>query len=271
MCRLDLDNPREWIEGMVAPDALLARLKLLESQGTKIRLFVDRSAHAKVYLGNRGAIIGSSNLTLQGFGGGWEIIQYTREARDLKRLHESLQMYKGLLTPLSLEELESYVSKHWRSVRRRQKRYKETLPTPSKRPARLGDYDDFLAWLEEQRSPAAREILERARGKGNLQGHIHRNFYGLRQFLLAYPEGYLRFRRENPDSYKLSQDSDTEAQMAFFVEQIAQDEADFSLDIWKTYLPKECGGKAGKHGGTIGNLNRMLPLVARYIMESTIR
>ena len=89
--------------------------------------------------------------------------------------------------------------------------------------------------------------------------------------MLAYPEGYLRFRRENPDSYKLSQDSDTEAQIASFVEQIAQDEADFSLDTWKTYLPEECGGRAGKHGGTIGNLNRMLPLVARYIEESTRR
>jgi len=271
MCRLDLDNPREWIEGLIAPDALLTRLKSLEAQGTHIHLFVGRHAHAKAYLGCSGAIIGSANLTLQGFGGGWEIIQYSREHQDMRDLHSSLLKYQRTLTSASLKDLESYVSRYRRLVQRRRKRLKDTLPTPRRRPRRLGDYKGFLAWLQKRHVPAAREILQRAKGKGNLQGHIHRNFYGIRQYLIAYPEEFFRFAREDPDHYKLARDPDTEARLAAFVASIAKDEADFSLDTWKTYLPRECGGRAGKHGGTIGNLNRMLPLVARYMKESVRR
>jgi len=122
-----------------------------------------------------------------------------------------------------------------------------------------------LEWLARQKSAAAAEILARAKGKGNLQGHIHRNFYGLRQYLMARPEEMERFANEDSSFYRLSGDAATEKRLKDFVTHQASNEHDFSLDIWKTYLPEECGGRAGKHGGTIGNLNRMLPLVAKYL------
>lgn len=275
LCRLDRNDPREWANGYIAPDALLDRLRALEKSGTKIDLRTHEAAHAKVYRGKRGVLIGSANLTLQGFGGAWEMVEVSTAVEDIRRIDGALRSYARTLDPLSLAELERYVAEHGRFVRdfvrKRRSGERDQIPAPRIRPPRLGEYGDFLKWLARRTEPAASEIHQRAHGKGNLQGHINRNFFGLRQFFLAYP-GYLsRFRHETPDSYKLSKDLETERELKEFVEKHAADEASFSLDTWKTYLPLECGGRAAKHGGTIGNLNRMLPLVARYLIGKSRR
>ena len=77
-------------------------------------------------------------------------------------------------------------------------------------------------------------------------------------------------KQTNSDTYKLSRDATMEQHLNGFVSEFATDEDDFSLDNWKTYLPIECGGRAGRHGGTIGNLNYMLPLVAAYLAHTLI-
>lgn len=274
LCRLDSNDPQEWATGVVAPDALLERLRSFERNGAQVDLRIHKSAHAKVYAGAKGVMVGSANLTLRGFGGGWEMVQTSSDPYDIRIVRAGLRAYAKTLSRFTLNELESYVEKHKDFVRRfrrthRRFQFRDKVTAPVARPPRLGAYADFLKWVERQPNKAAEEIHARALGKGNLQGHIGRNFYGLRQFLLAYPESLDRFRAEDPDTYKLSKDSQTEHDMASFVLENATDEHAFSLRTWKTYLPKECGGRAGRHGGTIGNLNRMLPLVARYLAKKT--
>lgn len=276
LCRLNVDDPSEWARGWIAPDILLERLRSFEANGTRIDLRVHKSAHAKVYAGATGVMIGSANLTLQGFGGGWEMVQVSRHRDDVKDVRSGLRDYARVMERFTLAQLEDYTKKYGDCVREFQAKHRryqrrDKIATPVARPPRLGDYHSFLEWLEHVPSEAAQEIHARAHGKGNLQGHIHRNFFGLRQFLLAYPESLERFRAENADNYKLSADPTTERALATFVREHAADEAQFSLDVWRTYLPRECGGRAAKHGGTIGNLNRMLPLVARYLVTRTRR
>jgi hypothetical protein len=274
LCRLDTKCPNEWAKGMLDPDALLARLRSLEKIGTTIDLRVHKSAHAKVYLGQHGVMIGSANLTLQGFGGAWEIVQTSNVLKDIQKMRMELKGYSKTLEKFTLDDLEDYVEKHKtyvREYRRKHRggRFHDRVSAPKVRPPRLGDYSDFLVWLKRQKSPAAIEICDRANGKSNLQGHIHRNFFGLRQFLLAYTEHLQRFSNQDPNTYKLSKEPSMELELKHFVNNNAANEASFSLNTWKTYLPLECGGRAGKHGGTIGNLNRMLPLVARYLVRKT--
>jgi hypothetical protein len=270
LCRLDVDDPTEWAKGLIAPDALLERLKSFEKKGSKIDLRVHGSAHAKVYAGANGVMIGSANLTLQGFGGGWEMVQASDDPADVHNVRAGLAKYARAMQPITLADLEAYTAKHSDFVRaykknHRHSHHRDKIAAPTARPPRLGDYEDFLKWVSRQSGEAAREIHARAHGKGNLRGHIYRNFFGLRQFLIAYPECSARFLRENPETYKLSKDAETERAIANYVRKHAVDETQFSLDKWKTYLPRECGGRAARHGGTIGNLNRMLPLVARYL------
>jgi len=189
-----------------------------------------------------------------------------------------ISRYMAGLQHIKLDELESFVADNLESVCAERKKYNhpnlESRPPKifqSDRPDRLGTYQDFLGWLKRVNSEAAIEILARANGKNNLSGHIYRNFFGLRQYLLYAPDTQRRFAKESEDDYKLSKDPATESEMKGFVLNHAFDEDNFSLETWKTYLPQECGGRAEKHGGTIGNLNRMLPLVAKQLSQKLRR
>lgn len=203
------------------------------------------------------------------------MVHTSSDPADVRNVLVGIEAYARTLDRLTLDELKAYIARHGDFVRHYKKTHKtnqhwDTVSAPPARPPRLGAYEDFLSWLGRQTGAAAQEIHARALGRGNLQGHIHRNFFGLRQFLLAYPECLDRFRKEDPDTYKLSRDTETERAMANFVTKHAADEAQFPVDTWKTYLPQECGGRAARHGGTIGNLNRMLPLVASYLFRKAL-
>ncbi len=267
MCRLDLNSPAEWQRGALNPEALLHKLRTYEDSGTEIELLVSPTAHAKAYVGSACALFGSTNLTMRGFGGSNELVVLLRETASIDKLSNTLDSYCENLTHISLDELEHYVETHRETIPDDEdQEIDDRFPSSSRSEfGRLGSYPDFLTWLEEMTNEAAIEIYDRANGKSNLQGHIHRNFYGLRQFLLANPDYRVRFQQKDPTAYSLAQDPQTEEYFATFVEKHAADEDDFELERWLTYLPEECGGRAGRHGGTIGNLNRMLPLIAKYL------
>jgi|GEM_PF-2438929 len=275
LVRLDLHSIEEWARGAIAPDALLQFANRIRDAGTSVNLFVSPAAHAKVYLGQHAFLVGSANLTSRGFSGtGRELLWRDTSPIARKRMATTLKRYQQGMSPLSLIDLEQYIARNIKAARRMAKRIRTPKTNEGRvpsikngdRPKRLGQYSQFLNWLcQQSNNNAAQEIFARGNGKGNLSGHIYRNFYGLRQFLLSDPRLMQRFRAEDSNTYKLSADQTAEQQMADFVADGATNEEDFSLEIWKTYLPRECGGRAGAHGGTIGNLNRMLPLVAKYL------
>ncbi len=272
ICRLDLNSTEEWKRGLVAPDALLSFLQAQQQRGASTLLYAAPTAHAKLYVGSRAALIGSANLTIRGFGGGDEILYRLRGRQALKETGRALCEYRSAPKMIEIDVLQEYVERNERRVRRAKARnkYKSDQLPQSNRSTRshLGSYDDFLNWLDDVPNSGASEIRERALGKHNLQGHINRNFFGLRQFFLVYPENFNRMKGADPDTYKLSKDVEMENHLSEFVNQFAADEVDFVLERWKTYLPVECGGRAQRHVGTIGNLNYMLPLVAAYMART---
>src|SRR4051812_14658082 len=78
LCRVDLQSIDEWSRGYIAPDALLKKIDALTAAGSNVTLFANAQAHAKAYVGSLGALVGSANLTLRGFGGGLEIVVSAR-------------------------------------------------------------------------------------------------------------------------------------------------------------------------------------------------
>lgn len=275
LVRLDVDSIDEWVQGCIAPDALFKFATRHKDLGTRVRLWVHPIAHVKAYWGSRAFLLGSANFTSRGLSGaGHEMLWRGTSRSEKTNLRAALKRYSKRLSAISIEELGDYVDANEQQVKERRAEKPDIIRWTDEnrldlrwveRPTRFGNYDDFKDWLGGQADPAAQETQERALGKGQLSGHIHRNFYGLRQLLLARPNLLSRFAAEDANAYKLSRDAATEAEIKAFVRSEAADEAQFSLETWKTYLPQECGGRAGKHGGTIGNLNRMLPQVARYL------
>lgn len=271
--RLDCANLTDWIRGRIDPPALLQTASRWAGLGSDVELYVGKDAHAKIYKGEHYALIGSANFTSRGLCGfGHEVMwRIPMFGEDRRGLDAGIKRYLGGLELMRLQDLEQFIDENASFVeemRENEPQSEESRPgklVDAQRPVRLGSYSNFLNWLKTQSTDAARETLARANGKGNLSGHIYRNYYGIRQYLIYSPERQDRFRKESEDDYRLSLDAITEADIAQFVMKHATDEDDFVLETWKTYLPLECGGRAGKHGGTIGNLNRMLPLVAKYL------
>jgi len=267
LVRLDLDRPDDWIARAVAPDALLDLVD--RHAAVRIRMYCGRHAHAKVYLGDDAFFVGSANYTVRGLSGtANEVLWYESSSEAVKKMRRAIAQYRRTLSPLSYDELKEYVQRYRTFVKKRQSKSRRSpedrLPSDMTRPPRTGDYDHFLAWLAK-RSGAAAEILARARGKGNLSGHIRRNFYGLRQFLLAYPGHGRALRQADPETYRIVEDPELQGDLEYFVLNEAGDEGGLDVDVWRTYLPQSTGGKPKSGGGTQGNLNRMLPLMGRYL------
>jgi hypothetical protein len=272
MVRLNLDSIDDWVRRAIAPDALL---RLLERHhGVSITLFCGSAAHAKIYAGDTGFLIGSANFTVRGLSGtGNEMMWYENAPAAVRQMRRAIREYRSSLVPLSRAELGDYVSQHRARVRELQRKTKPSdenrLPSGADRPSRLGSYSAFLSWAAGLDADPADEIVARANGKGQLSGHIRMNFYGLRQFLLAHPAAARGLRRRDPAHYSLASDRAMQEALRQFVRTEAVDEGGLVVDTWRTYLPEASGGKPKRGGGTSGNLNRMLPLIATYLKRVT--
>ena len=274
ICRLDLKSPEDWVRGYIDPLALLSKAKSLRDRGTKVRICIHPRAHAKVYIGRDGAIVGSANLTLSGLSGGNEVAWETRDAGSCKRLRRALSSYSEEYEEVTIERLEHFVQKHKSKIKAKPRgsRFDKLRKSDANLVYDIGDYGDFCSWLGRQSKGASgtaqREILERARGKSQLSGHIKRNFQGLRQMLISEPALVDRYRGQNPNTYKVFKDSYLVGRLRAYVSKYAIDEKDFKVKTWRTYLPKRWGGKAKTGGGSQGNMNRMVPLVAQYLYQA---
>jgi len=271
MVRLDLSSIDAWVLRIIAPDALLGFWK--RHSKVDMSVYYGPNAHAKIYAGDKAFLIGSANFTVRGLSGTANEVLW-RETRPAERssMKQMLKKYKAGLTLLSIQELEDYVSSNIKTVRKLQKNAprspEDFLPRQIQRSDRTGSYQKFLLWLTKQASPAASVVLARANGDGNLSGHIRMNFYGIRQFLLASPLTLKALKGVNPTTYSLAGDGTVNDALREFVETEAVDEGRLVVDTWRTYLPEAAGGKPKSGGGTSGNLNRMLPLMARYLSLS---
>lgn len=271
LVRLDLNRPDEWISRSIAPDALLAFFD--RHSGVDLRMYCAPFAHAKVYLGDGAFLVGSANYTVRGFSGlASEMMWRVSSPAAVRKMRRALAVYRCGLQPLTREALEKYVMKFRDIVEERQasahRSAEDVLPPDPQRPPRVGSYDKFLTWLTGK-GAAAEEVRLRGHGKGNLSGHIRMNFYGLRQFLLAYPRYGSELRKVSPEEYRLAKDVRLRQDLRHFVTDEAANEGGLVVSTWRTYLPEHSGGRPKSGGGTQGNLNRMLPLMARFLRSVT--
>jgi hypothetical protein len=267
LLRLDLRSIDDWVARSIAPDALLRFWK--RHQKYDVNVYCGPQAHAKIYAGDDAFLVGSANFTVRGLGGlNDEILWRETSHSAIYTMARALREYRSSLQQIQMYDLEAYVDKNLERVTQLQGKVKSssenTLPSNPKRPARIGTYETFLQWLKHDESAAAREILDRANGKGQLSGHIKMNFYGLRQFLLGNPICSEDLTAANPDTYRLCKDASMERAIKRFVTEEAIDEGGLCVPTWKTYLPMRSGGAPKSGGATSGNLNRMLPLLARF-------
>lgn len=274
LMRLDLSSCEEWKRGMIDPAGLLAFTQHHRDEGRKVNLLVHPFAHAKAYIGQDGFFVGSANLTLKGFSGvGHELLWHQSDKAACAEFLKVLDHYAKGFEAIQPIQLENYVDRNratviaWRKANplKFRKQDEDRVESSSPKAARHGDYEKFKIWLAKRPEKEASTIFRRANGEGGLSGHIRANFYGLRQWLLFDADMMKLAISKSADTYNLARDSIEENKLKSFVDNHAANEPDFSLSTWRGYLPSECGGRARNRGGTIGNLHRMIPLIAKFL------
>lgn len=277
LMRLNLNSVTDWAMGSLDPVALLNFIQRHEQTCEEVSLLVSPTAHAKIYNGQYGYLVGSANLSTRALSGSAaEILWFEDNKARVRLMKSAVDDYSRKFNACSLEQLKAYISENKSKAKKLKRKiprelfheHENRLPNGIVRPDRLGDYDTFLIWLSKQPSPAAAEVLARAYGKLNLSGHIRQAFFGIRQFFLGSPDVMIHFTDVDPDNYSFSRDSLTASKLRLFVIKYARDEGRFSREGWQTYLPKRAGGTQTRGGATSGNLNRMLPLIARYLTDT---
>jgi hypothetical protein len=274
LLRLNLKSVADWAMGSLDPVALRTFIHRHQQAGQEVSLLISPTAHAKIYSGQNGYLVGSANLSTRALSGSAaEILWFESEDVRKRAMDAAVQAYSEKFQTCTLDQLDAYIAANESKAKDLAKKItqellsddEDRLPSGIVRPARLGDYDAFLRWLSKHPSPAAKEVLARANGKSNLSGHIRQAFFGIRQFLLGNPEFMRHFKTIDPAMYSFSGDGVTAKMLGTFVTRHARDEGPFSSQKWQTYLPQSAGGRQVSGGATSGNLNRMLPLIAQYL------
>src|SRR3546814_856575 len=211
---LDLTSPVEWALGSLNPPALRDFIQRHYATCNEVALFVSPSAHAKIYSGQQGYLIGSANLSTRALSrNAAEVLWFERDQARRDLMDQMFGEYSRLFKPLKFDDLVDYVKSYEKEVANIKKKLppilnieEDRVASRIMRPTRFGDYDDFLKWLSRQTDDASKEISRRAHGKAQLSGHIRQNFFGLRQFFLVNPGNMSLLSKQEADTYTRSEE-----------------------------------------------------------------
>ncbi len=286
-------SPSDWANRISDPEALLKFLQETSSEGHSTALFVHQRLHAKAYVSNKKALIGSSNLSDGGFEQNLEImvILNAKAANDVISLIES--RIRPEARKVSIGELRNWIIRHKELVevvrketeglqagklRNAQRSLDKMLRFGRSKsrikPVKENDLRTFIRWLKKNKQLAGSQVIiaryENIDGQ-NLQGHVKQCFFGSLRFLMENP----RLRSslsmalntlQKDEVYQLTE----QISVAWLkhVDRHAIDAGDgYDYAILRGILPLSVGGTRTGGGGGISTLKRMLPLIARYLQE----
>lgn len=267
-CHFELE---EWISEAIDPVALLSFCARFRAN-IEISLAHSKLLHAKVYCSPCVGLVGSANLTSHGFGTGLEILLCVSGNILEVLAHWLCKDLYPQLAPLDLDGLAAFVERHREYVQAQRKKLSKIRRDARSRQATLkslGGFPDHWAFLDfcaKRGGTGATEVVDRGLGKDQLSGHVKAFYYAVQQFLDAYPNLVRRLSKVDPEEFRLQSSQFVGKWKRFVKSKMLRDilEVDFLAQRIATYLPSYLGGKQTRGGAGIGNLNRILPLVASF-------
>jgi HKD family nuclease len=264
-CRL---RKADWIQGSIDPIALV-RLTKTFSGKIRFSFSCDDSLHAKAYYCEKKGLIGSANLTSQGFGNRLEfllLISGTILGTTKKWFSKHIHPY---LKRFSQKELAQFIRRNEAEVKKEKEKLKKLKAARSKQRGVKTTYspiDEFMDYCAGLPGPAAKEVVLRYMGKDQLSGHIRNFYYASQQFLSKYIGLTTRIARKSAQTFRLQEMPFKDQWISFIHSSDLKNipDANYSAQSTIRYLPESLGGKQTTGGAGIGNLNRVLPLVAKY-------
>lgn len=263
-CRL---NKQDWINGVIDPEYLLG---IIEKYRKKIKFNVScaDNLHAKIYYGEQRGLIGSANLTSKGFGNSLEFLLLLsgNTLIPVQKWHK--KKIVPFLKLISLQELKTFVQTNKKEVSKKRKAIIRILK--KRQPNVLLSFPsiyDFIDFCAKRNDEVAKEVVLRFMGKEQLSGHIINFYYASQQFLNCNKALIKEITATPPGSFRLQKAPFKNDWINFIKSQKLKDIriVKYSRRSTFNYLPKSLGGKQTSGGAGVGNLNRVLPLVAQFM------
>ncbi len=289
-------SPPDWAARVSDPDQLLTLLEVLNDGGIEVELGIFNRLHAKAYAADQVlALIGSQNLSENGFGANLEVAVRFREEEAANAIDALEDICVPNLRPVTLEELRTWVEDSSPTIEEARRVAVEQSEILAPVQAALdeilnfgetgtsgilepdhGDMEDFVGWLEVNDDLAGADVLLRRHYNTdgqNLTGHFRQSFFASMRFLSEHP-GLREPLAEELDH--LNQDDlyqmDTLNVPELWIDHLdahARDSSDYySYPTLRGILPPALGGTRLGGGGGSSTIKRMLPLVARFIVEN---
>ncbi len=289
-------SPSDWASRVSDPDQLLILLSTLQESGVEIRLGYFNRLHAKAYAADKNLILlGSQNLSEGGFGVNLEAAVRFRDCEADGVIDSLENICLPSLRSVSLEQLQTWIEESYADIQKIreetvepidiigdvQHRLDEILALESvtsrsiSEPS-VGDMADFVEWLYRNESLSGAEMLIRRHDNldgHNLNGHFKQTFFGSMRFFSEYPQLREAVSAEldhlrSEDVYQMDTPNVLESWITH-LEDHAMDSGEFySYSTLRGILPPSVGGTRQGGGGGVGTIKRMLPLVARFILEN---
>jgi HKD family nuclease len=264
-CRL---TKHDWIQGSIDPESLLEIVKISAGR-IKFNIAHRDTLHAKAYFCEKNGLIGSANLTSQGFGSGLEFLLLVSDS-VLKSTKEWFKKHVSpYLKKITLGELEYFIEKNKTEVYKKRRIINRVLNKKIKRKTLFLPYapvDDFIDYCAKLDGAASKEVVLRFMGKDHLSGHIKNFYYASQQFFDKYQKLTKKMSQVLPDNFRLQNAPFKITWIKFIQGSQLKDivPVGFLAQSTLNYLPSALGGKQTTGGAGIGNLNRILPLVAQF-------
>ena len=283
-------SPSDWLSGVSDPEALLVRFERLQNQNRSPLFTIHQQLHAKAYLADRMiGLVGSANLSAGGFDRNFEIMVEldTDETKIADRLIENEIRDQGI--PLCSEALRSWVEEHQDQITKlRTKKNEEEDLTEIQRDldALLGYgkteilktdipiIKDFVNWLQNNKDlSGARMLTDRYFNSSgqNLGGHFRQSYAAVSHFLQQHfahrqslNSGLNSLRPEDiyqPDDNLLND------WIRHLDDHATKSGPGYDYAVLRGILPPNLGGTRLGGGGGSSTLKRMMPLVARFLVE----
>lgn len=287
-------SPSDWLSGVSDPKALLAWFEFLQNQNRSPIFTIHQQLHAKAYLADRTiGLVGSANLSIGGFDRNFEIMVEldANETNMADLLIKEEIRDQGML--LYLENLRQWVETYQDQITelRKRKNKEENLEEENLKEIqrnldeRLGygnteiletdiPIEYFVNWLEKNKNlSGAGTLIDRYynRSRQNLQGHVRQSYAAVSHFLqqrfdyhpsLAHGLNSLR-----PEAIYQPDEDLLDDWIRHLNDHATMSGLDYDYAVLRGIMPPNLGGTRLGGGGGSSTLKRMMPLVARFLVE----
>lgn len=249
--------PSAFIENDPTPLA-----ELFNQMNDRLSVYALPALHAKLYIKDKVAWVGSANLTRNGFSGKPEIVIRFKDSENYWA--GVFSDYRSIATPVRKTDLAKLLkwidlglTKVWSQNITAEEPSGETVNTPL-------TFEDFVEWLAEpsQPHPSIREhTLDRVNGKNFMSGHVPPAFHGAMAFLRLNAEH--RNRLESVDETSIP--SGILSEFATFVEEHGDEYRGPKGGYWRNYLSTNLGGVQSSGGAGDTVVKKCLVLIPAYV------